>query len=356
MPLNQTLYNEMLRAFGKVSIASEGIKMSARLTRKNLSGKLELEILQNGEQYNVDCPFCNDRRRRLSVSHMWRVGFQGVSTDTLVHCYNEDCLSNYLNRKKLIETLSKGVKLQGASVVGGVEVVPVSIHPWPGYVIPINAVPLGHPVREYLCGKRGFDLDELANVWDVKWITNHTDAELLAFKLHDRYRLLFPIYGWHGTQFGMIAWQLRYFDPLDSTDAPPEKFIPKYYTRGKVKQIVYNAYRAKKGPAVCLGEGVMDAIKFGCDIGVCSFGKSLSLEQQRILWANWGHRGAYGCIAYDQDIKPEDEKKLDTFFQYWPFRMRMEFAEGLDPGDYQRSELRSYLIARGVPITNEVVI
>lgn len=358
-PLNPTLYRQLQNALGDIVIDKQGESFHAVVGTRATTGKKFIHQKNPGEAYRVNCPFCGDTRQRLYINHMWLAGFGGLSTDHLLSCFNEDCTGTWANKKKLIESVSNGVRLASAQIIQGVVMPETVIHPMPGDVIPINQVPAQAPVRTYL-EERGFDLDELAKEWGVLWITRHTDEDLLQKSLKDSYRLLFPVYGYRGKELGLLGWQLRYFDSMSGSGTPPNKRIPKYYTRGKVGNTLYNGYRARGGSTVCVCEGVLDAIKFGWDIAVCTFGKNIGTQQKKLLWANWGADGAHGVEAYDTDVLPDCPKavaklkkerdKLDEFFKYWPNYIKIPFPVGYDPGDYTRTELRQMLIDRGADI------
>ena len=67
MPLNQQLYDLLCRRFGSVAIANEGEAMASRYCYDPFKERTVRDIDVWGESYSVDCPFCNDTRKRLSI-------------------------------------------------------------------------------------------------------------------------------------------------------------------------------------------------------------------------------------------------------------------------------------------------
>lgn len=65
--------------------------------------RLKFRIIEWGESYRVNCPFCTNMRHRLYVSHRWAVDDRETRDDNmhLVKCFNDDCVSNRESQKQL---------------------------------------------------------------------------------------------------------------------------------------------------------------------------------------------------------------------------------------------------------------
>ena len=75
--LNPTLYARLKSLFGDVGIANGGRAAVLQYTfPPTLSGSVKVSwrvrtgYADGGEQYNVRCPYCGDRSKHLSISHM----------------------------------------------------------------------------------------------------------------------------------------------------------------------------------------------------------------------------------------------------------------------------------------------
>ena len=70
--LNQRLYNALQQAFGEVLIANEDQMPDIEPDPVGYHGwRIRADSGQGrGEQYHVNCPFCNDRRHRLYISSL----------------------------------------------------------------------------------------------------------------------------------------------------------------------------------------------------------------------------------------------------------------------------------------------
>src|SRR5436305_624916 len=107
MPLNEQLYDLLCRRFGAVSIANEGDAMTSRYANDPFTGKTVLDIAGWGESYYINCPFCTDTRKRLSINHRYGVHDPVIESDNLflARCFNEDCLKapgRYRDLKEMV--------------------------------------------------------------------------------------------------------------------------------------------------------------------------------------------------------------------------------------------------------------
>src|SRR5262245_56150333 len=70
--LRPLLYHELHRAFGRVRVVHAGEPCVADVVHSpaSRSGR-RLQIIEWGESYAVDCPYCGDARGSLYVNHFW---------------------------------------------------------------------------------------------------------------------------------------------------------------------------------------------------------------------------------------------------------------------------------------------
>ena len=104
-PLNPLLYHCLQTTFKHVGIVNDGMRaqVSHRPDWTYREGRLRAEVSDWGEVYKVNCPFCNDIRQRLCISHLWARTDEQTRDDMLhlVKCHNDDCVSNRERQKEL---------------------------------------------------------------------------------------------------------------------------------------------------------------------------------------------------------------------------------------------------------------
>ncbi len=169
MPLNAQLYHRIRQQFGHVEIANQGEPLGVSGTRVLGNRRVGSNIVNPGEYYRVNCPFCHDTRRRLWINHSYGK-IDPVNGQPLAHlaiCYNDDCLYDEANRN-LLRDMLLGLRNRGARTInwgnssGGV--VPTGglrEMPWPGSVTEIWRLFDSHPAILYL-NDRGFAKSQLA--------------------------------------------------------------------------------------------------------------------------------------------------------------------------------------------------
>ena len=61
------------------------------------------QVIDSGEEYVLNCPFCGDTRHRFYINHMWgtKDDSSGSLNLWLMHCYNENCEENIENQDVL---------------------------------------------------------------------------------------------------------------------------------------------------------------------------------------------------------------------------------------------------------------
>ena len=246
-----------------------------------------------GEQYAVCCPFCGDTRFRLYVSHMWDAEFvQGNCryhcSDRLIHCFNEQCMSNVKNWQKMCnairETMGEITTFDESDLLPEErsecnELANQCLMPQDAKSIIDPTTP--KVVIDYI-HNRGFDETTLSCLYNVQWICGYGKFKFPI--------LVIPVQ--QNDEFWF--WQGRLV-PIDGTvDGPIEKDsatgkeFPKYYFPHGVKKnwALYNIDHACMKKTVFIVEGVTDvwATGQGEDYGtVAKFGKQLSVAQSELL-------------------------------------------------------------------------
>lgn len=90
--LNPQLYNALLRTFGKVEIANEGVHATIAVDPSGLGSWSIAKDGEGSEEYRVNCPFCKDHKGHLYISHMSYAapivnGMQLQVGRLLAHCF-----------------------------------------------------------------------------------------------------------------------------------------------------------------------------------------------------------------------------------------------------------------------------
>jgi len=329
--LNPTLYAVLKATFGEVRVTNQGQRAVIR-TRPGFTdpSKMERVVIDSGEEYHVNCPFCGDQRGRLYINYRWMSvedtanvrylarGENGsMANRYLAHCFNEECdlsqladlLKPYVARRMKIVMPTEEKVTDKLFVETGL----------PEQSVPLTSLPPDHPAIQYVKG-RNFDPAELHAKWHIhfcSWDVN----ELVSN------RLIFPVY-WTGKQVG---WQARSIHPNPSV---------KYYTMPGLNKnfLLYNGERARNYPCGILVEGVFDCFRVG-EMAIAPLGTSLSATQRDLITKFWGDR-AFG-IMLDADAEKKVEK-LKWIFQTGAFKQGLftvRLPGGKDPADLARDEL-----------------
>lgn len=341
--LNPLLFSALRRRFGEVRIVNPGMQVLWELYRSRPGGPLMRRFLSDGEVYKVCCPRCGDRRWRLRFGHrfgMWDPQTRSYHWER-VFCFNESCFASYEARRQLVWQLfchapPKFYRLPSAQEPPAV----LSEVDWPGDMVSLcdlaAAMP-GHQAIRYL-QHRGFDLQELDEIWGVRvCLRARTGFRLMQD------RITIPIF-WEGR---MVAWQGRYPGECDWR----ELRIPKYWTSPGVPKfrLVYNWDRARRGSLIVVVEGPTDAWRVG-EAAVALLGKTLSSPVCGVL-AEYLRRDPQNRIVVmldpDQDTKSaicgqahHQSVVLHRLARVAPDRVApVWLSAGTDPGSLPRDEI-----------------
>jgi hypothetical protein len=345
MPLNLSLYNKLEQLFGTVRMANEGIEGLARNSRRPGGGQY-LNIVDFGESYRVNCPFCNDTRQRLWIN--WRYGQPDPASNGQFRnshackCFNEDCISgSFEKRRKLADMILSFQNVnqrhqQWVTRRGEVRSMGLSQAPPPGRMWRMTQMNPNDPVYRYMTETRRYT-HEMLDHYNVSYC-EQADPRFSAAQG----RVIFPII-YDGVTVG---WQGRW--PADGLNWG-ELNIPKYYTMPGMRkgQILYNYDNAKDKPFVIVCEGVTDVHAVG-DHAVAVLGKAISSTQRQRLLTTW--RGKPILLLLDPDARREMEGMLAEMMHIQVSGGGAMFPvvlpDGRDPADYDRVTIQAIIQAR----------
>jgi hypothetical protein len=355
--INVKLYNALVRVFKEVRIANEeeaAVFGSPRLTAVQNSIKNKYKDrrdlmptrIYGGEQYMVCCPYCNDSRYRLYISHAWDKYLEDEKGNQIYAgkralCHNENCLADVANFQDLDTLIRENLKDDDNAPLRcstDVEEFSSRVVQLPsGFPLADDRVP--NDIHEYLT-KRGYDVRDMSDNWHVRVSDIH---------FYPTPALIFPIY-----QSGVCkCWQARYVGEDFKSLGKPKYFWP---SGVKKSWLLYNWDAAKLHQLVVVTEGVLDAIRVG-EQGVALFGKSPSLYQEKLLSNNWKN----GCLIWmpDED-DPESVQAAIEYTQKWNGKGVFKHGAHVvrlpdgDPGDHSRRTLWN-LVAEEIPSLSRYV-
>lgn len=340
-PLNESLYNALKRAFGEVKISNQGQGFQKKVQRDILHPERKtLSKAEGGEEYQVCCPMCHDKRFRLWFNHRWGTVLDDMRLKHLVVCHNEHCEQEEGFRELIDEKMSLYSRRSTSTTVrAGTIDNRMQVINLPMDSVPVHTLPDDHVAVQYL-RRRGFDPQEEGSVWNVLWQTRNP---MNAFS---NYRLIVPMYDFdENGVLQVYGWQARFLEPDTGNDKPPHG-APKYYTAPGTKKSLhlYNGFRARGAPIVVLCEGPLDAHRIGAESAVAIMGSIPSAQQRAHLWRWWGRLGSIMVIGLDADVWVSDyHEKLEQMEREvrksWAGVIRLPMSGEEDPGSLPRNEI-----------------
>ena len=332
MPLRPELYRRLKDKFRHIVIAHEGQEMLYRYENG------ELKILQHGEEYHVNCPYCNDTRKRLYINHKWGVYDEVIQARLLwlIHCFNESCFKYLPERKRALynevfDPMTSSPHAVDEVLEGSSEYEESKPAFMPGEVVPIDQLPKDHAAAMYLL-QRGFDLTQLSAYFGIGYCQQALINVQLAAD-----RIFIPVY----KDGVLVGWQARVIGDQRN------KFIPKYYSMPGWRKgmFVYNHDMAKRFNHVVICEGPTDVWRYGPE-AVCLFGKVPTCAQSAVLADNWETQ----ILLLDSDVSDHEletvQIKLDQPHRQKPIkRIVVKLPPGQDPGSMNPAYMRSLVQA-----------
>jgi hypothetical protein len=349
-PLCPDLYELLMDRFGDVRVAHEGEELVAHPTIDPATGRSSWEFTQSGEQYFVNCPFCNDTRQRLAISYCYGQvdPLTMRAANWLAHCFNEECLHRDtpggLDNRRALEDMIFGF-VNRADRIGKYKTEPgVILEPQsltavslPGRVITLDQLTGNHPAVRYL-ELRGYDASRLGSKLGVGYCVE-ADVKYPAA----RGRIIAPII----MDGVLVGWQGRYVGDLNW------KGIPKYYNLPRMpkKLMLYNLDNAAHSRVVVVVESVTSVWKLG-DAAVALLGKDITTQQQELIAQRWASRGALLVFILDPDAEDKAERYFrrleQLFFGYeGGAAFRVTMPPGKDPGDFDRETVWAMIYSAG---------
>lgn len=349
-PLNPSLYTALRNRFGDVTIANEGQHIVIRQRRDWKSLNVEDDIIDPGEYYRVDCPYCGDRKGRLWVNHCWNTKRNGRTFGKhLIVCYNEECdmrnfefeLMQWMGTSGLIEMPRCATPDE---YLKSLEIREVTL---PGVCLPLGGLPDDHPAKNYL-RSRNFDPAELAEVWGLQYCVSaevdnngHIPGTTIFGRLVTN-RIIIPVW-WESK---LVGWQARAINDYNE---------PKYYTMPDFKKrlVLFNGDRAQQYPMVVITEGFMKCARVGA-MSVALLGKSLSNHQAGLIADIWGEKPI--CIMTDPGAESDAQGMMD---QLNPDHMRKNIfiaTPPIDPDKMPRDQLWGVIRAAAAQAKDPVIL
>ena len=352
-PLNPTLYAGLLRAFGgknRVRIHAPGLAIKWIVTGEPLKSGVDRgerrKVLNAGEEYIVNCPFCNDTRHRLTINHRWGVPDDecgGSPNLWLMHCYNEECQNNRDHQESLYERVyAFPAQLpRKVQVLAGIKELPAGapVSP-PGPMIRLDKLVEKHPhhhALEYLRG-RFIDPEVLGKVFQA-----HYCPESVYTLARDR--IIFPVY----MDEQLVTWQARYIgDSVDGLSFK-EAGVPKSFTCPGVSRsnAAYNFDQAVTYSTIAIVEGPLDVYGFG-PMAMGLLGKTMNdylIKHLKEAVRKWGDKLVI-LVVLDPDPDPVSFAKglphhitvvSKNLKAYFPGKVvPVYLPAGTDPGELDR--------------------
>lgn len=284
--LNPDLYSRLKRKLGTVKILREDEKAVLQPYKLGVLTEFRPE---GGEEYNVCCPFCNDRGFHLYINYTYGLkNYKGVRSFATAHCFH-GCLDDPEKREALYSLLfnfsmPRHIKSSVAVFSDG-SAEPAEIIP-PGKMTLISQLPNEHPAVVYLCNQRKFS-KALLDYYGVCYCYESQTNPLAVG------RVVIPI--WFKNEYK--GWQTR---KLGDGKAGGIKYCTAPGMRKS--KVIYNYDMAIKQDYVVICEGVTDVWRVG-SAGVCLFGKKASVEQIRLIKEGWKNKDI--CLLLDPDASKE---------------------------------------------------
>ena len=203
--LNPTLYQALEATFGSVSVTNDGQpRQVLTLPDWQDGGRLRSQVTSSGEQYRVNCPHCEDTRKRLYISYQWAVpDDEGHDNLHLVKCFNENCLASRPRQQALLNRVYPlGRERVALAPSTPVPAPPPFVPALPdGVLVPLDRLPEAHAAVQYLL-QRNFDPAAVWQTWQVQFCELSVSAQPSPSR-----RLVIPIYA---ADTSLAGWQARF--------------------------------------------------------------------------------------------------------------------------------------------------
>lgn len=298
-----------------------------------------------GEEYILNCPFCNDTRGRLTVNNSYGVPDEnGDKRLWLANCYNEACLEDESRRQQfyLMVYTSPAQRLRSARLRAPAQTrtKPVDIRE-PGDIVLLEELletQPNHPAVQYVL-ERDFDPVVLSRRWGIGYCSKS------RFDLA-RDRLYIPVM----MDDKLVGWQTRLLHQWVK-GMPPKYWSCPGQQRAK---IMYNFDTAHHYFTVVLVEGPADTWRVGGP-GIGLLGKTVGTEALPRLVSTCGEGSCAILLDPVQDPKAKAKGRphhIETAYLQLRGKFRHGVAkvylpETLDPGSADHDYLWDLIHAVG---------
>lgn len=311
--LNRALHDALREQFGRVSVTNDGVARKALWDDRTRT----YDVIERGEHYQVCCPFCGDKKFRLSFSH--RYLSRGTLSDSrntgLVNCYNMGCEQVYSPafRERIREALDRAE--------AGLLLTPVADPSesgstnrrrdldLPDNCVPVSQLPPDHVAVQFLKSKYPGLPFEYLSLYNLAYCLPGPNRYRLAGN-----RIIFPIHDETGLR--VVSWQGRTLE----ADLNPRWYNPPGFS----KAAVFNVHRLAPVDVPIMSEGIPSAIACGPK-GIAVYGTKPTKDVAEMLAARFSTVVlALDPDAYVPDNRPggkgkvkveETRKYLDRFFR-----------------------------------------
>lgn len=349
-PMNPHLYARLKAVFTHVNVAQPGAKFEPYWELSPLRERPTLKKKFTCEHYCVNCPFCNDMKRRLCVNYRWGTVFEGGSDIPAMHlidCKNENCLADWDNYRFFRALLDSAVAVAPLGTGLREEAAEEQKPPeWPGECIMLGDLPPTDPAVAYMAG-RGFDPVVLTKAYGVR-VCRKVASRYRKYARFIQDQLIFPVFA----DRRMVGWQAR--PPLDLPWKDPilkKTLPPKYFTCPGMQRSNYaaNFDSASRYRSLAVVEGWTDVFSFGPP-SICLLSKRVSSRHREILAAYAAAPDVAG-IAFMIDPEEFDDVRQATYIAELNEACHGKVAavrlpDGTDPGSLERGFVRRYAVAR----------
>jgi hypothetical protein len=334
--LNPALYKRLQALYGKVLIYKPGQHMQFNdfITYRTVVGKqLKLEIDKWGEQYKIQCPYCQDHQPRAYISYMYGKTAPDGRAIYLAKCWNEECfkeddLSQHFRDR--VMAFHNGRPLVMTSAAESWE----PARPQLPFVarLPSNLESVAdlwvskprHPAVIYMRDEREYTLD-MVRKYDLRFCAYSPEFPSVTN------RVIIPCYkqgqlwGWQSRAIVENPGKMKYFN---LPDWPKQDYC-------------YNFDVARNSPILTLVEGSFSVHHIG-DGAAALLGKTLSPKQLQLLATTCQNKEI--VVWMDLDAQKYALNICEELLQVGLSVRNLNPGTALDPADYKQ-EVSLELIA-----------
>lgn len=356
--LNEPLYTSLKKLFHTVKVSRPGDRGNFERVEdeKVVAGKVRNYVNYRvqpggsyGETFAVNCPYCGDSRGRLQISYLFGYKESPRAHPNLgnVHCFNEECHTDYSNRRELYDDIKlvgfgERVAAAGESLEfeAGGATRELTETTRPGVCELLSSIKPESPhyrAVEYLRDERGFDIEILERHYGVEYLVQGYNYGCLAG------RVWTPFF----RGGSMVAWTARAIPGLCESD------IKHFHSPGGLSGLLYGLGGAMRCRTACIVEGTADRWATGKP-SVALLSKSLGAQKCARLFPALAQSSVEAVVILLDPEQPENEAlkgkqhhieiTAAIVRQHWPGPVIPVYLPvHLDPGASKGGFLAGYL-------------